>query len=178
MKRNKYVWVPLAVAGMVVAGIAARPQAQSTFAFVDVPKLMDQVPGFPEAREAFEQELERYQGELRDLEEEMSSMIEQFERQQSGLSASARQARTEQIRAVQRQLQEKAQQFEEDAQEREQVLLGPLQEKAQKVVDDFRAERNLALIFDVTTDGSGIVAYDPQLDVTDILIRRARRGAQ
>lgn len=176
MKSNKSVWIPLAVAGLVIAGIAAGPQAPSGIAFVDVPKLMEQVPGFPEAREAFENELQRYQDELQDLQEQMNSLIEQFERQQATLSASERQTRTERIRDVQRQLQEKAQRFDEEAGEREQVLLGPLQEKAQGVIDDFRAERNLALILDITMESGGIVAYDPQLDVTDALIRRVRRG--
>jgi Skp family chaperone for outer membrane proteins len=176
VKRNKSVWIPLAVAALVMAGMAARPQMQSTFAFVDVPKLMEQVPGFPEARAVFEGELQQRQDELRGLEEEMNSLIEQYERQQPTMNSTTRQRREEQIREVQRQLQDKAQQFEEQAREREQVLLGPLQEKAQAVIDAFRAERNLSIIIDITMDGSGIVAYDPQLDVTDILIQRVKRG--
>ena len=59
--------------------------------------------------------------------------------------------------------------------ERQRELVSPLEQRVQAVVDGIRAERNLAIIFDVATM-QGIAAVDPQLDLTPIVVQRLQQS--
>ena len=72
------------------------------------------------------------------------------------------------------QAQSREQQLQARASERQRELMAPLQSRIQTVLDGVRAERNLAIIFDVANPQTGIVSADPLLDLTQLIISRVQ----
>lgn len=175
MRTGKIGWLFAVAALVLFATIAARPQAPTAIAFVNVPQALERVPGFQSAQQTFQQELDRNEQQLKGMQDQLDALIQQFESQQGTMNAASRQQRVEQIRELQRQLQTRAQELEERAYERETALLGPLQDRVQQAIDGLRVERGLSAILDVTAEGSGLVSVDPALDLTPAVIERVRR---
>jgi len=72
------------------------------------------------------------------------------------------------------QAQAREQQLQTRAAERQRELMAPLQTRIQTVLDGVRAERNLAIIFDVANPQTGIVSADPTLDLTELVVSRVQ----
>ena len=56
--------------------------------------------------------------------------------------------------------------------ERQRELVTPLEARIQSVIDGIRAERNLAIIFDIANPNSTIISVDPTLELTALVISR------
>ncbi len=178
MKTNRSLWIPAGAAVIALASIAAQPQSSAVIAFVNLPEVLEQTPGFAEAQDAFQAEVDAGRRQLQQLEARVDTMIQTFEREQSVLNSASRQRRVDQIREAQRQLQTSAKEYDERAYEREQELLGPVQERVQATIDQIRAERRLAAIVDLSADGNGVLSSDPAHDLTQAVIERLRRSSR
>jgi outer membrane protein len=178
MKTEKRLWVPLVLLAVAFMGLASRAPDATTIATVNVPEVLEQTPGFVEARDRFQSEMDQRQKEMQQLQEQMQSKIRDFENSQQQMNPGARQARIEEIRSMQQNLQDRAQRLDQDARDREQELLGPFQDRVQYAVEQVRAERNLAVVLDVTMDGSPVVAADPDLDITYAVTQRVRSSGR
>ena len=56
--------------------------------------------------------------------------------------------------------------------QRQQELIGPLEDRIQSVIDGLRAERNITMVFDVSAPGNNIISADPVLDITSVVVSR------
>jgi Skp family chaperone for outer membrane proteins len=166
------MWAPLGAVALMIGLMGARAQTGATIATVNVPEILEQTPGFTDAQARFEQELEDDQQELQNLQRTMEAKVQQFEQEQAQLDPRTRQSRIDDLRATQQRLQSRAQEMEEQAMEREGLLLGPFQDQVQTAIDELRAERNVDLIVDITMEGSGFVSANPELDITYTVIQR------
>jgi Skp family chaperone for outer membrane proteins len=79
---------------------------------------------------------------------------------------------------MQQSLQQKAADFQSRAQQREQELIGPIERRVQGIIEGLRAERNISVIFDVSAQGSNIIAADKALDLTPSVIQRLKAPGQ
>ena len=174
MKKRASMWAPLGAVALLIGLLGARAQSGATIATVNVPEILEQTPGFTDAQARFEQELEDNQQEMQNLQRTMEAKIQEFEQEQARLDPRTRQSRIDDIRATQQRLQSRAQEIDEQAQERERLLIGPFQNQVQEAVDAVRAERNLDLIVDITMEGSGFVSANPELDITYAVIQRVQ----
>lgn len=178
----------LAVAGLLAAPAASGaqetpPQAESAageaedqsfpaVAYVNSQLVVQNAPGASEAQQTFSQEVEQAQQEVRDLQARLDSLTEAYQRQEATLSEQARQQRQARIRELQQELQQRAQELDDNLSQRQQELLQPIYEKVRGVIEEIRAERGYALVFDVS--GPGVVAADPTLNITDEVLDRLR----
>jgi outer membrane protein len=176
MKANKAFWIPTAVIAVALASIAAQPQTTAVIAFVNLPEILDQTPGFTAAQDVFQSEVEAGRRDLQAMQARVDTMIQTFEREQAALNSQARQRRVDQIRDAQRQIQTAAKDQDERAYDREQELLAPIQDRVQATIDQIRAERRLVAIVDLSADGSGVLSSDPDHDLTQAVIQRVRRS--
>lgn len=173
MKPHLARWAPLATGLLLIVGVAATQQAAPRIGLVNLQVIMEQTPGYAEARDTFNQLLTGYQQEMEGLQATYDSMVRAYDQQQVVLSPTARQEKLEQVRQFQARMAQRAQQLDETSTTEQRRLLEPLEERVQTVIDGLRAERNLAIVFDVGTAGN-IVSADRTLDMTQLVIDRLR----
>lgn len=156
-------------------GDDGQPTQFPPVAYVNTQQVVTQAPGATEAQEAFQEELKKYQAEVRQMQTTLDSLRQAYQQQEATLTEEARQKRQEEIRQKQQELQQRAQALEEKVGTRQQELLAPILERVQGVIEEIRNERGYALVFDVS--GPGVVAADPSLNITqDVLDRLEQRA--
>ena len=100
------------------------------------------------------------------------------DQQQVVLSPTARQEKQAELQGLQEQIQSRAAELQTRSGERQRELLAPLELRVQAVIDGIRAERNLAVIFDVASQSSPIISADTGLDLTDTVVQRLQAQQQ
>lgn len=173
-------WGLAALAVVVVAGVAALPASSAddgapqgiAVAYVSTEVVLRQTPGFAAAESTFNAEMRGYQTEVQALQRTLDSAVNTFNQQSIVLSPTARQERAEELRQLQQQLEQRTNQLQTRAAQRQQELVGPLEERIQTVIDGYRAERGLSLVFDVSAPGSNIISADPAIDITPMVVQR------
>lgn len=175
MQRKITQWTPLALAILLVAGVAAaRQQAAMGIGLVNLQAVMTQTPGYEDALETFRQEFEPEEQQLETMVQRRDSMIAEYERQSVVLSPTGRQEKETEIRNLQQRVEQLAADFQQRRQNRERELVAPLETRVQAVIEGIRAERNLAIVFDVAST-PGIVAADPGSDLTTVVLQRLQQ---
>lgn len=170
----------LLVASPLVAQKPAAKPAQSAaasgakVAFVNAQKILQSTPGWTTAEQTFQKESEGYRTELQRLQATLDSAASDFEQQSVVLSPTQRQAKRQELEAKRQQLETRAQELQQKAGTRQRELLEPLQGRVNTVIESVRAEGGYAMIFDVSAPGSGVVAADRALDLTDRVIERLK----
>ncbi|HEX9581337.1 MAG TPA: OmpH family outer membrane protein [Gemmatimonadales bacterium] len=177
-------WAFLAVAVLAVAGAATVPaatqggpppsQAGLRIAYVNSQIILQQTPGYSAAESSYARELEGFQTEVQRLRDQLDSTIAAYQQRSIGLSQTDRQTRETEIRQMQQTLDQRSNDLRQRAQDRERELVSPLEERVKAVIEGLRAERNLAIVFDVTAPGNGIIAADRTLDLTPTVVQRLR----
>lgn len=161
------------LAAAVAAPLAA--QGPQKFAYVDSRRVIAEAPGAAEAQATFEQEIQAFQTELQGLEAELQTMFDDYERQQVTLSPDARRERQEAIRTKQAEYQQRAQQMEMRAAQRQTELVEPIMARIQTVLSEIQRAEGYAFIFD--SAAGAVVAADPALDLTEQVLSRLRTGS-
>lgn len=174
----------LGAVGLLVGPLAgqsegARPQAPppgTAMVFVNTQAILPQAPGAREAQQTWQQELQEYSSEVQRLQAEVDSLMAGYRRQEAMLSPQVREQRQQEILQKQQELQLRAAELEQRAGERQQELLGPILERVQRMIEEIRTEKNYTIVFDMA--GSGVVAADPSLDITALVLERLERQGQ
>lgn len=176
--------VGLGVACLVLAG-AARAQSDQEAApasearlppegtqlvFVNTQAILPRAPGADQAQARFQEELEGYETELRSLATEIDSLVTAYRRQESLLDGPAKEQKQQEILEKQRAAQLRQSELEQRSEQRRAELLKPILDEIRGVIEEIRAERRYAIVFDVAE--SGVVAADPSLDITAAVLER------
>jgi len=163
-------------AAPMVGGTQQAQQPAARVAYVNSQLILQQTPGYHQAESIYTREVQSYQQELDRLRQQLDSTIRAYNQRAIGLSQSERQAKEQEIRELQQQLDQRMRELTDRANERERELVAPLEERVKAVIEGLRAERNLAIIFDVAAPGNAIIAADRSLDLTTTVIQRLRQS--
>jgi outer membrane protein len=153
---------------------APAPSGATKLAFVNARRILQSTPGWTTAEQTFTKESEGYRAELQKLQATLDSMASDYEQQSVVLSPTQRQAKRNELEAKRTALEARAQELQTKAQARETELLAPLQQKVNAVIDGIRKEGGYAMIFDVSAQGGNVVAADPTLDLTNVVIEKLK----
>lgn len=156
------------------AATAPAPSGATKLAFVNARRILQSTPGWTTAEQTFTKESEGYRAELQKLQATLDSMASDYEQQSVVLSPTQRQAKRNELEAKRTALEARAQELQTKAQARETELLAPLQQKVNAVIDGVRKEGGYAMIFDVSAQGGNVVAADPSLDLTNVVIDKLK----
>ena len=175
-------WAMAATGLIVLVGIGAIPATESegavqgatAVAFVNSDAILQQTPGFAEADSTFRAEFQVFEQEIAMLRQQLDSAAAVFDQQRIVLSPAASEDKMNELQAMSEQAQARETQLQTRAAERQRELMAPLQTRIQTVLDGVRAERNLAIIFDVANPQTGIVSADPALDLTQLVVSRVQ----
>jgi len=163
----------LLLAGLAT-GLAAVPaagqQAAPKVAFINSRVILSAAPGYAKAESLYTSEMSSYRLEVQKMQAQLDSAAQAFQQSSVVLSPSARTAKQKELQTQQQQLEQRAQELQDKALQRERELLEPIRQQVTSVVEGIRAAGGYAIIFDVAAQGSGIVAADRALDLTQRVI--------
>jgi outer membrane protein len=145
-------------------------------AYVNTQAILRATPGYAAAESTFAKELDTYRGEVQKLQASLDSSASAFEQQSALLSGTARDAKRKELQGQQPKLEQRTQELQKRASDREKELLEPIQTKVNSIIEGVRAAGNYAIIFDVSAPNSGIVTADKSLDITQRVIQQLKSG--
>ncbi|TVP42234.1 MAG: OmpH family outer membrane protein [Gemmatimonadales bacterium] len=165
-----------ALTGILLLGSVSMAEAQTPrIGYIDSQAILAEAPGSREAQQAFDQEMNRYRGEMQRLGEELDRLVTAYQQQERNLTPEAREARQQEIRRKEGEYQARMEEIDDEASRKRQELVEPILERMSQVIETVRAEGSYALIFD--TASRSIIAADPALDLTDEVLRRLQQMA-
>ena len=173
-----FVRAGLAALALTVAPVALHAQAGGLkIGYIDSRVILQQAPGRAEAETAFQKEMQTYQTQVQRMGDSLNTLIAAYDKQELTLSPSAKATKQQQIRDRQAAYQERVQGLQEQAQQRQSELMGPIMERINQVISDLRAQEGYSFILDVGATGGVVVAADTTLNLTDKVIARLKAVA-
>jgi len=173
---NTARWAPVALAVVVVAGIAASQQGTPQVAYVNLRSVMEQTPGYETAQDSYEVISNSFQEEIGALQTSYDSAVTAFQQTQVVLTPTARQEKQQELTQMSQRFQGRANEIQNELLVKERELLSPLEERVQLIIEGIRAERNVAMIFDVSAQVNQIISADTELDLTGLVVQRLSGG--
>lgn len=162
------------LASMSAGSLAA--QGGIKLGFVNSRAILQAAPGYAKAESLYTAELASYRVEVQKMQATFDSAAQAFEQSSVVLSPTARAAKRKELEGQQQTLERRMEELQQKASTRERELLEPIQTKVNGVIENIRASGNYAIIFDVGSPGSGIVAADRSLDLTQRVIDALKTG--
>jgi len=164
----------LALVLTALVGGTAAAQATQKFGYVNSAAILAQAPGRAEAETQFNNEVKAYQAQLQRMSDSLQLLASNFDKEAPKLDSASRETRAKSIRSKESDYQTRARQLDEQMQNRQAELVRPIMEQLQKIIEAVRAEDNYAMIFDVGSQTSVIVAADKNLDITQKVLARVK----
>ena len=165
------------IVGAATAG-SASAQAVPKFGFINSAAILAEAPGRAEAETQFKNEVAAYQAQLQRMSDSLQTMAAAFDKEAPKLDSVTRVTRAKTIQEKEADYQSRAKALDQKMQDRQAELIRPLMENVQKVIEQVRAEENYAMIFDVASQASVIVAADKNLDLTQKVLARVKAGGK
>lgn len=169
----------LVALGLMLAAGAPLAAQNPDIVFLDSERLRREAPGLDAARQRLQQEMQQLETEaetaLAPLQREFQQLAEEFQQQQGMMTAERRQERQEELARRQQELQQQGAQWEQRAAAKQNEILAPALERINQVIEQIRSENDYSFVLDVAS--GGVVAADPELDITTEVLRRLRSGA-
>lgn len=167
------------MAAMVVGGVAS---AQTTSApklgYINSAQILAEAPGRAEAEAQFEREVAAYRQQLQRMSDSLQQMDSVFQKEAPRLDSATRLTRGKAIVEREQAYQQRANQLNQQMQNRQAELVRPIMEQLQKVLEALRAEERYTMIFDVAAgSGSVVVSADKSLDITAKVLARLKAAA-
>lgn len=176
MRRLSFVNTTLALAIACLpgaTGLDAQAQSNPTYAYINSEAILQATPAVREAQQTLGAEMQQYRSEAQEMAQELEQMIQEYERQQLTLSPEAKENREAEIRQKQQAYQARLQELDQLAQQRQNEVVQPVMDRIHQVIEEIRVEGSYQMVFDVST--GAIIAADPELDLTDEVLRRLQQ---
>jgi outer membrane protein len=160
-----------AAAGLLALASPALAQNQKV-AYLDSRRIIAEAPGAQDVRDKIQQEMTRYQTQLKVLSDSVDKMFTDFQQKSVVLSPAEKTKREQEIRQKNSELEQRAAQLQQQAAQKQDELMGPVMERVEKVISELRREEGYAIIFDVASNA--MVSADTTLDLTTKVIARLK----
>jgi len=161
---------------VAIAGSARAQTAAATpkFGYVNSAQILAKAPGRAEAEAQFNTEVKAYQAQLQRMSDSLQALAADFDKAAPKLDSATREKQASSIRAKEADYQKRAQNLDQQMQNRQAELVRPLMQQLQQIIEQVRNEDHYAMIFDVGSQTSVIVAADKSLDITDKVLARLK----
>lgn len=166
---------PVALA--LVAVLSGRAAAQQKIAYIQSSVLLDQAPGRASAESLFTRESIPVQEQIKRMSDSLQTMVAAFEKRASTLTAAQRDAQGKEIQGKEAAYQARARDLEAKQNQRQNELVAPILDRIKLAIEDVRVEGGYSFIFNGDGQGSPLVAFDRNLNVTDRVLAKLRTSA-
>jgi outer membrane protein len=164
----------LIVGAASASSSSAQAAATPKFGFINSAAILAEAPGRAEAENRFKTEVAAYQAQLQRMSDSLQTMAATFDKEAPKLDSATRVSRAKVIQDRETAYQTRAHDLDQQMQNRQAELIRPIMENLQKVIEQVRAEDGYAMIFDVASQTSVIVAADKSLDITPKVLARVK----
>ena len=164
----------LIVVGTAAAQASQPPPPAAKIGYINSAMLLQQAPGRAEAEAQFEKEVGVYRQQIQRMDDSLRTMMAAFDRDAPKLDSVSRQARRTSIGQREVEFQGRARGLDSTMQARQAQLVKPIMERVQQVIESSRAEDGYAVILDVGSQVSVVVAADKRLDLTEKVLARLK----
>jgi outer membrane protein len=145
------------------------------FGHIDVQKLITELPEKIEADKNLQKEATNLQNQLKVMSDELDKKYTEYMSQRDTLPELIRVTKEKEIQDTDQRIRNFQQLAQQNLQQKEQQLLQPIIEKAQKAIDAVGAENNLIYIFDVSTK---VVIYHSDKSIDCAPLVKTKLGVQ
>jgi outer membrane protein len=167
----------LIFAGMAGAQAAASAASPTKIGYINSALLLQQAPGRAEAEAQFDKEVGVYRQQIQRMDDSLRTLMAAFDRDSPKLDSATREARRTTIGQREAEYQGRARGLDSTMQARQAQLVKPIMERVQAVIETIRADEGYAVILDVGSQTSVVVAADKRLDLTDRVLARLKSQA-
>jgi outer membrane protein len=143
-------------------------------AYINSAQLLREAPGRAEAEAQFDREVGVYRQQIQRMDDSLKTLVAAFDRDAPKMDSVAREARRTSIGQRETEYQTRARGLDSTMQVRQAQLVKPIMERVQSVIETIRTEEGYAMIFDVGSQTSVVVAADKKLDLTDRVLARLK----
>lgn len=160
LKKNLIVAI---VAFMTSYGLYAQK-----FAHLDFTELVRTMPEYKQAQEEMEKMRKEMEDELLELQSELREKAQKFEKDAPGFTELVRQRKIRELQEMQQKIQEYAEENQENLARRQQELLQPITQKAQKAIDEVSIKNGYTYVFD-SSQGNGLLFFKNGEDILPLV---------
>ena len=160
--------------GKAGAQAAAASAPTTKIGYINSTVILAQAPGRAEAEAQFDKEVGVYRQQIQRMDDSLKTMMAAFDRDAAKLDSTARDTRRRTIGQKEVEYQTRARGLDSTMQARQAQLVKPIMERVQRVIETIRAEDGYAVILDVGSQTSVVVAADKKLDLTDRVLARLK----
>lgn len=164
----------LILVGNAAGQASQAPPSGNKIGYINSALLLQQAPGRAEAEAQFEREVGVYRQQIQRMDDSLRTMMAAFDRDAPKLDSATRETRRTTIGRREVEYQGRARGLDSTMQARQAQLVKPIMERVQSVIETIRAEDNYAVILDVGSQVSVVVAADKRLDLTDRVLARLK----
>jgi outer membrane protein len=163
-------------ASLILVGIAGAQgtAAPTKIGYINSAVILQQAPGRAEAEAQFEREVGVYRQQIQRMDDSLKTLMASFDRDAPKLDSVTRETRRTTIGQREVEYQTRARGLDSTMQARQAQLVKPIMERVQSVIETIRAEDGYAVILDVGSQVSVVVAADKKLDLTERVLARLK----
>lgn len=159
------------------AGSQATDRPGGSIGVVEPQRILNETDAGKQALESLASFAKSRRGLVESDEKELRRMEEDFMKQASVLSASAKKAREEQFRRRMMEYQQKVDQMNREVQEKQRETMDGFRMKIERAVTKLAQQMGLSLVVE-KGKGSPTIYYDASLDITANVIKELNKGGQ
>lgn len=144
-----------------------------TIGFVEPRAILERMPEMRAVQQRLQNFAERKQTELGSKEQELQTELELYQQKVGVISESARQQEEERLTALETEFRQLQSQAQQELQQRQAELMGPLLQQVQEAIDAVASRKGLDYVLNQTTsNGDVIILYvsprvQEEYDITD-----------
>jgi outer membrane protein len=165
----------MTLAGLMAVSAPLSAQAATKIGYIDTRRVLQEAPGATEARTTLESAMQGFQGQLQAMQDSLQSMMTDYQQKSLVMSADAKQKREQEIIQKRTGWEQRAEQLQMQAAQRQQEVMAPIMQRVEQVISEVRQAQGYAIVFDVASEA--IVSADPALDLTNAVIERLKSSA-
>lgn len=163
-------------AAILTLGVAS-PVAAQKVAFVNSARVLQEMPQRPAAEAQIRTALEVLAARQQVMVDSLNGMLATFERDSAALAQADKLTRFQQMQAYDARYRDTLQVLERESQEAQAAAMQPMFDLIRTALDDIRAADNITMILDLSREGSQVVSFDRNLDISDRVLTRIRATA-
>lgn len=150
-------------------GLSSTAMAQQKIGHINADELVGMMPEAKLAEEELRKYSEQLQKDLTDMETELQTRIAAFRDNEQMMTTVTRESKAKEIQQLQMRIQEFSQLAQQDLQNKQVELLGPIFEKASKAIEDVAREKGFAYILDSSQSKAVVVFAEGGEDIMPLV---------
>lgn len=153
----------------IMIGSVAKAQTGMKIAYINSAVLLQSMPERTNADSALAKYTRTFQDQIELMTKEFQSKLQVFQKDEKTMSEAMKEVKAKELQDLQARIESTQQSAQEKIQQKKQDLYTPILEKADKAIKDVAKEKNYDYIFDVNSQGGGIVYSKDEYDITPLV---------